>query len=67
LETVAIFQDVFAGVPFRKAEVEDLLYFFVRDRRAVDQRTDAAGTCAETVDQPGEFVQGHSLENADVV
>ena len=32
METVAIFQDVFAGVPFRKAEVEDLLYFFRRDR-----------------------------------
>ncbi len=32
METVAIFQDVFAGVPFRETEVEDLLYFFRRDR-----------------------------------
>ena len=56
METVAIFEDVFAGVPFREAEVEDLLDFFMRDRRAPDQRADAAGTRAETVDQPGKFV-----------
>ena len=32
MERVAIFQNVFTGVPFREAEVEDLLYFFMRDR-----------------------------------
>lgn len=56
MEAPAVFEDIFAGVPFREAEVEDLLYFFLRDRRAVDQRADAAGPRAEAVDQPGELV-----------
>lgn len=50
LQTAAIFQYVFAGVPFREAEIEDLLDSSMRDRRAVDQRADTAGARAETVD-----------------
>jgi hypothetical protein len=56
LEKTAIFQDVFAGVPFREAEIENVLDFFMRDRRVPDQRADAAGPHAETVHQPGKFV-----------
>jgi hypothetical protein len=63
-ETAAIFQDIFAGVPFGETEIEDLFYFFVGDRRAADQSADAAEPSTETVDQPGEFVKRGYLEDS---
>ena len=41
LKAAAIFKDVFASIPFHKAEVEDLFGF---------ERADAARAGAETVD-----------------
>ena len=46
LEAAAIFEDVFAGVPFHEAEIEDFFGF---------KGAHAAGASAETVDQPGEL------------
>ncbi len=54
LKTAAIFDDVFGGVPFHKAEVEDFFGF---------QGADAAGAGAEAVDEPGELEKGSELEN----
>ena len=54
LEFFAIFDDVFAGVPFGEAEVEDFLSIEIGD---------AAWGGAETVEKPGEFFEGVEFEN----
>ncbi len=54
LEFFAIFDDVFASVPFGQAEVEDALAI---------EMGDAAGSGAEAVEKPGEFLEGVELEN----
>ena len=46
LEAAAIFEDVFAGVPFHEAEVEDFFGF---------ERADATRAGAEAVNQPGKL------------
>ena len=46
LEAAAVFEDVFFGVPFGEAEIEDFLAIL---------SADTAGLGAETVDEPGEF------------
>jgi len=43
LEETAIFEDVFAGVPFHEAEIEDFLRF---------AGTHTAGTGAEAMNEP---------------
>ena len=52
LEAAFVFFDVFAGVPFDRAEVQD--FFAV-------EVADAAGAGAEAVDEPGDFVEGGGL------
>ncbi len=54
LEFFAIFDDVFASVPFGDAEVEDVLAAEIRD---------TAGARAETVEEPREFGEGFKLED----
>ncbi len=54
LKAPAIFEDVFAGVPFHEAEIEDFFGF---------EGADAAGAGAEAVDEPGELEKGSELEN----
>ena len=54
LEATAVFQDVFFGVPFGEAKIEDFL---------CGLHADAAGLGAETVDEPGEFGEGGGLED----
>ncbi len=46
MEAAAVFQDVFVGVPFGEAEIENLFGVLIRD---------TAGFGAEAVDEPGEF------------
>ena len=54
LKTAAIFKDVFAGVPFHEAEIEDFFRF---------EGADAAGACAEAVNEPWKFEKWSELEN----
>lgn len=54
METAAVFEDVFLGVPFGKAEIERFL--------AV-QEADATGAGAEAVDEPGEFCERGDLQD----
>ncbi len=54
LETAAVLQDVFLGVPFGEAEIQDFLGVLIGD---------AAGLGAKAVDQPGEFGERGHLEN----
>ena len=54
LEAAAIFEDVFAGVPFHEAEIEDFFRF---------ERTDSAGAGAEAVNQPGKLEKGDEFKN----
>jgi hypothetical protein len=46
LEAAAIFEGVFTGVPFHKAEIEDFFGF---------ERTDSTQASAEAVNQPGKL------------
>jgi len=46
LETAAVLEDVFFGVPFGEAEIENIFAF---------ERADTARASAEAVDEPGEF------------
>jgi len=54
LKQAAIFEDVFAGVPFHEAEVKNFFGF---------ERTNAAGAGAETVDEPGKLAKRGEFEN----
>ena len=54
LKQAAIFEDVFAGVPFHEAEVKNFFGF---------ERANAAGAGAETVDEPGKLAKRGKLEN----
>ena len=54
LEAAAVFEDVFARVPFGEAEIQHLLGI---------QRTDAAGAGAEAVDEPGNFGERADLKD----
>ena len=54
LEPFAVFEDIFASIPFGKTEVEDFLTVEVGN---------TAWTCAETVDEPGKSVEGVELED----
>jgi len=56
LEAAAIFEDVFASVPIGEAKIQ---HFFGLEL------ADAAGAGAESVDEPGEFVQGGDLEDLE--
>jgi len=56
LEAAAVFQDVFFGVPFGEAKIEDLLSIL---------NARAAGLGAETVDEPGEFGERGRLEDSE--
>ena len=53
---MAVFEDVFFGVPIGEAEIEE--FFIV-------EGADAAGLGAETVDEPREFCEGGGLENLE--
>ena len=57
LEFFAIFENVFARVPFSEAEVEDPLTV---------ELGDAAGTGAKAVNEPGEFLEDVELDNFEV-
>jgi hypothetical protein len=54
LKQAAIFEDVFAGVPFHKAEVKNFFGF---------GRANAAGAGAETVDEPGKLAKRAEFED----
>jgi len=54
LKEAAIFEDVFAGVPFHKAEVEEFFGF---------EGAYTAGPCAEAVNEPGKLAEGGEFEN----
>jgi hypothetical protein len=54
LKEAAIFEDVFAGIPIHKAEIEDFFGF---------ERTNSTGAGAEAVDKPGKLEEGGELEN----
>ena len=54
LKFFAIFDDVFACVPFGEAEIENFLSVEIGD---------AAGSGAETVEKPGKFFEGVELED----
>ena len=54
LEAAAIFEDVFAGVPFHEAEIEDFFGF---------ERADSAGSGAEAVNQPRKLEKRDEFEN----
>ncbi len=54
LETAAVFQDVFAGIPIGKAEVEDGFAI---------ELADASRARAEAVNEPGEFLKSIELKN----
>jgi len=54
LEFFAVFEDVFAGVPIGEAEVENFLAVEIGN---------AAGSGAETVEEPGKFFKGVEFEN----
>jgi len=54
LKQAAIFEDVFAGVPFHEAEVKNFFGF---------ERANAAGAGAETVDEPGKLAKRGEFEN----
>ena len=54
LEFFAIFDNVFACVPFGEAEVEDFLSVEIGD---------AAWSGAEAVEEPGEFFEGVEFQN----
>jgi len=56
LEAAAVFEDVFLGVPFGEAEIEN---FFAVDR------ADTAGPSAEAVYEPGESCKCGHLEDSD--
>ena len=49
LEQAAIFLHCFAGIPFHEAEIQNFLFL---------EYAFSIGTCAETVDKPGNFRQG---------
>jgi hypothetical protein len=53
LKEAAIFEDVFASVPFRKADIEDSFGF---------EGTDAAGAGAKAVNEPWELAKRGELE-----
>ena len=53
LEAAAIFDDVFAGVPFHEAEIEDFFGF---------ERADSTRAGAEAVNQPGKLQEWDELE-----
>ena len=53
-EAAAIFQNVFAGVPFHEAEIENFFGF---------ERTDSAGASAKAVNQPGKLQERDEFEN----
>jgi hypothetical protein len=54
LKEAAIFEDVFASVPFHEAEIKDFFGF---------ERTDTAGASAEAVDEPEKLAEGREFEN----
>jgi len=54
LKEAAIFKDVFAGVPFHEAEIEDFFGF---------EGAHAAGAGAEPVDEPRKFEEWGELKN----
>jgi holo-[acyl-carrier protein] synthase len=54
LKETAIFEDVFASVPFHKAEIQDLFGF---------EGAGPAGAGAEAVDEPGELAEWGEFEN----
>ena len=56
LKQAAIFDDVFAGVPFREAEIEDFFGF---------ERANPAGTSAEAVQKPGKLAKRGEFENLE--
>ncbi len=55
LEFLAVFEDVFAGVPFGEAEIEDGVAIEIGD---------AAGGGAEAVEEPGKFFEGIEFEDS---
>ena len=56
LETAAVFKDVFFGVPFGEAQIENFLGVL---------EGDAAGLGAEAMDEPGEFYERGNLEDSN--
>jgi hypothetical protein len=54
LKEAAILEDIFAGVPFHEAEIEDFFGF---------ERTHSAGSSAEAVQKPGKLAEWDEFEN----
>ncbi len=58
LKATAVFKNVFLGVPFGEAEIEDFLGILSGD---------VAGLGAETMDEPWEFCEHGNLEDSDAL
>jgi len=56
LKSEAVFEDIFAGVPFDKTKIQDALLV---------QFAVPAGASAKTVDEPGDFGQRSALKETD--
>jgi len=54
LQEAAVFGDIFARVPFHETEIQNL---------PATELADAAGSRAESVDEPGKFAQGRELQD----
>ena len=52
----AVFEDIFAGVPFDEAKIQDALFV---------QFAVPTGASAKTVDEPGDFGQRSALKKTD--
>ena len=58
LKFAAIGENVFAGVPFHEAEIENVLRF---------EKAFAAGASAEAVDEPGKLGERQELEDLEAL
>ena len=54
LKSAAVLHDIFWGIPFHKAEIEDLFGF---------ELADTSGTSAEAVSEPGKLSESDEFEN----
>ena len=58
MEAAAVFEDTFFGVPFGVAEIKNFFAALIAD---------AAGFCAEAVDEPGNFCKSGHLQDSEPV
>lgn len=56
MKTAAVFENIFASIPFGEAEIQDFLAI---------QIADAARACAKAVDKPGKSAKRWSLQDSN--